>query len=291
MQESWDYDRSSTVGRRLVNTEPECPRERTKPAMKQAKSHTAQTQLKRRSRRSRGDELDHFVKALSHDMSAHFMLLESSFRQVKESCGSEPIKELAAGLEHVEACLQESKRFLDDLIALGKTGSVRMQPSRVDLKGIVQRVLYEQQELLAERGVRVSVEDKLPNVWCNESRVKQIVTNLLRNAVKHGCASEQPKITISSVPPPDDGQTRQRDLVWIRVHDNGPGISPLKRDEIFLPGRRLRSATTDGSGMGLAIVRKTVDSFGGAVLVDPRCQQGTGLLFSLPAVPHDTGGR
>jgi two-component system osmolarity sensor histidine kinase EnvZ len=70
---------------------------------------------------------------------------------------------------------------------------------------------------------------------------------------------------------------------WLRVHDNGPGIPAESREEIFLPGKRLPGAHESGSGMGLAIVRKIIEHYGGTIFVDRECEQGTAMVLSLPA--------
>lgn len=228
-------------------------------------------------------ELDHFVRALSHDMSANFMLLDHSFRQFKRSCDSGPLAGLSGNLAHVEACLRESKRYVDDLVLLAKTGSIQMEPDRVELDRVVAEVAFEQRELLAERGVQFLAQPGLPAVWCNEARVKQVLTNLVRNACRHGCDPRRPRIEVSraDAKPGDAADGR----AWIQVWDNGPGIPAAKRDEIFLPGKRLPGAHEQGSGMGLAIVRKVIEHYGGSVTVAD-CPSGTAFEFSLPAAPE-----
>jgi hypothetical protein len=251
-------------------------------------------------------EMDHFVRSLSHDMTAMFMLLDHSFQRLKDTAApassdtlrnegaaasqpangaSQPqaiaaIGSLGQRFAHVEACLRESKRFLDDLTTVARTGSVRMEPSRVELSVLVEEVLFEQRELLAERNVHVDMVGDLPAVWCNPWRVKQVITNLVRNAVRHGCDPHQPRITIARRPAPDPADTA---FEWIGIHDNGPGISSESREEIFEPGRRLSGAHPDGTGMGLSIVRKIVQHYGGQALVDPECDSGTTFLVSLPS--------
>ncbi|HVC93331.1 MAG TPA: hybrid sensor histidine kinase/response regulator [Pirellulales bacterium] len=249
-------------------------------AMRTARQRRQQASTVRQLHRTH-DELDHFVRALSHDMSANFMLLDSSFRQLKRSCDERPMAGLTKGLTHVEACLKESKRFVDDLVTLARTGSVQMEPARVELSKLVADVLFEQEELLAERGIQFETGRDLPAVWCNEGRIKQVFTNLVRNAARHGCDPKQPRLTISRVAPPrSDGSPR---FAWLRVHDNGPGIPAESREEIFMPGKRLPGAHESGSGMGLAIVRKIIEHYGGKVFVDADCRQGTAMVFSLPA--------
>jgi signal transduction histidine kinase len=224
--------------------------------------------------------MDHFIRALSHDMTANFMLLDSSFSRLKRSLHTAPREELAQLVEHVEGCLRESKRFLEDMALVARTGSVQMEPSRVDLDELLDEVLFEQREMLVGRRVAVEVRHPLGAVWCHRHRVKQVLTNLLRNAVKHGCSPTEPKITVaaeSEVYIPEVGP-----MLRLCVHDNGPGIAPECHDEIFLPGRRLPQAAGDGSGMGLAIVKQIVEHYGGAVWVDGECPTGTAIVLRLP---------
>jgi signal transduction histidine kinase len=234
------------------------------------------------------DEMDHFVRALSHDMSANFMLLESSFSRLKRALDEPSRSGLGELVAHVEACLRESKRFLDDLVGLARTGRVEMDPSRVEVAAVVDEVLFEQGELLAGRNCRVDVRAPLPAVWCNRHRLKQVLTNLVRNAIKHGCDPRKPQITISSVADGVGGtELADRGMASIRIWDNGPGIDPRFHEEIFLPGRRLSHTGGDGSGMGLAIVRKIIQHYGGGIRVDPECREGTGLVVSLPTPPRN----
>jgi len=275
---------------------------------------------------------DDLVRALSHDMTAYFMLLDHSIQRLKETAvehaghanetppaphiaakfaqprsgaqatgaGRAAIGELAERFAHVEACLRESRRFLADLVTLARTGGIEMEPCRVELSRTVQETLYEQRELLDERGIQVTVDPNLPAVWCNPARVKQVLTNLIRNAAKHGCSASEPQIIIArrgkrcQEPNPGlDGNiiVEPADSVpdtffpeWFVVYDNGPGIPAAAREEVFLPGRRLPGAHPEGTGMGLSIVRRIVEYYGGQVLVDPQVQAGTAIVFSFPAV-------
>ena len=223
-------------------------------------------------------ELDHFVRALSHDMKANFMLLDHSFRQLRRSYGCAPLDGLTDGFSHVEACLRQSRRFLEDLVTLARTGQIAMEPARVGLMRVVNEVLYEQRELIEQRRAAIDVASDLPAVWCNEDRVKQVMTNLVRNALRHGCDRHSAAIRVSHIEPRDKDDR----FVWLSIHDNGPGIPVASREEIFLPGLRLPGAHESGSGMGLAIVRKIVEHCGGQAFVDPLCPEGTAFVVTLP---------
>lgn len=230
--------------------------------------------------RHSGREFDHFVRALSHDMMANFMLLESSFSQLRDSPAATADDETQNMFAHADACLAESKHFLDDLVQLAKTGSVEMEPEEAGLDELVSEVIFEQGELLVQGGIEVEVEAHLPGVWCNRQRVKQVVTNLVRNAIKHGCDLANPRIAVSAA--------GRGERVLLRIHDNGAGIESRMHKEIFLPGRRLPTASEEGSGMGLAIVLKIAERYGGSAWVDASTTFGTAFIVSLPAVPSST---
>ena len=237
------------------------------------------SEIAREVRRS-DDELDHLVRALSHDMSANFMLLENSVSRLANSLDALSREDLEQNVTHVEACLRESKRFVTDLVDLAKTGRVDMDIGRVNMSAVIDEVLFEQADLIRERRVRIEVANPLPVVCCNEHRAKQVVTNLLRNAIKHGCDEEYPQITISAVS--GENGSSDQGFVTLRFHDNGPGIEPAFHESVFLPGKRLPKADSEGSGMGLAIVRKIVEYYNGSVRIDPSCQIGTAFLATLP---------
>ena len=241
------------------------------------------------------DQHDDFVRALSHDMSANFMLLESSFAHLKKSldglsggvsdvdghsAGRESLSDLGKHAAHVDACLHESRRLLDDLAQLARTGTVEMEPRRVELMAVVDEVLFEQDELLQHRGIEAIVQTPLPVFWCNPGRLKQIVTNLIRNAACHGCDPKRPRIVVS---PATVSGTKGHGMAAFHVGDNGPGLDPRLHREIFLPGRRYAHEGIEGSGMGLAIVKKLVVHYGGTVCIDPEFPGGTAFLVTLPS--------
>lgn len=240
---------------------------------------------------SQHQDLEHIVRALSHDLKANFMLLEGSFNQLKRAIGRQHDGISGAGrqhqsvpsrIAHVDACLRQSRTLLDDLVQLARTGTVDMQPGAADLEAVVEEVLHEQRDLIARQGVRVVVERPLPVCWCNRTRLKQVVTNLVRNAVLHGCRRDRARVVIGPARPAEIDDEGRRWAAF-RVSDNGPGIDARFREEVFLPGRRLPGSSAEGSGYGLAIVRKIVAYYGGAVYVDPNVSQGASIIVVLPA--------
>lgn len=222
------------------------------------------------------EERSYFVSALSHDMKANFLVLEHALRRLKQQLRGVQVPGLETVLLHFEDYLKESRRFLDELVTLGKTGITQMEPETVDLRRLIDEVAGDQEELIHRRGVRLQIVDPVAPVFCNRSRAKQIVTNLLRNAILHGCDLCNPEVRISAEP-------AQRRMVRLEVHDNGDGIPPQMHEEVFHPGTRI-SSMAEGHGMGLAIVRKIAEYYGGGARVVPTEEGGTTMEVLLPGV-------
>lgn len=233
------------------------------------------------------DELGHFLRALSHDLNANFMLLEHSLGKLIDSPETGPAGESNRDeqIAHVRACLGETKRFLADLATVASTGGVRVKPADVDTAEALGQVLFELRDLIASRGVEIEAPEPLPHVWLDHHELKQVLTNLIRNAIQHGCDARRPRITISS-PPSMRETTGDPRLATLCVYDNGPGIARSAHEEVFLPGRRGPKPLGAGSGMGLAIVRKIVQRQGGSIHIDPGRRRGTTFVLTLPKPPQ-----
>ena len=244
---------------------------------------TARLEDKNRRRIERlhdvAETTDHFIRALSHDMSASMMVLEDSLTRVENSCREAGISSaISEQFAHVTACLDQSKRLLDDLVSLAETGSPGAETGDVDVAQIANRVLYEQGAAIDRRGVEVTIASELGTAHCDANRLERLLTNLVRNALAHGCDSQRPQLSIETAGSHSGGDDRR---IWLRVWDNGPGIPSDIREQVFQPGKR--HGSTAGSGMGLAIARRIVSEHGGTVMVDPACHEGTAIIFSLPA--------
>ncbi len=229
------------------------------------------------------NEILHELRGLSHDMGAAHMLLEHSFRRLKALLTSGRSRAAAeadpgAQLSQVDACIRAAKGYLDDLTRLSTSGVTEMEPEPVELADVLATILMEQAPLLDERGVQVCLHEPLPVFWCHPVQLKQVVTNLLRNAVLHGCDPKRPRVIFQTCAPPDGDDS----LAAVRIHDNGSGIDPRCRREIFLPGRRLENTQSSGSGWGLPASRRIAERFGGSLILDTDCRYGTAFILILP---------
>ena len=288
---------------------------------------------------------EYLVRALSHDVGAHLMILEYSFRQYEkmanklaltlpptqsqpsttsvdvngEFCAvggriifrqdapdlethaphneiqsdkppktqrlhlATPLQQtsetdkLIEAASHVTACIDEMKRFVEELISFARTGCIDMEPSVVSIVDLIAEVLYEQRGLLEQRNIETVVSSPLPIVFANAMRVKQVLTNLVRNAAIHGCDKNNPMIVIAS----DMTASGMHEMSTFYVRDNGRGIPAAEYKRIFEPGYRVPGNQNEGSGIGLATVKKIATSYGGNVTCESN-ETGTTFFVTLP---------
>jgi signal transduction histidine kinase len=135
---------------------------------------------------------------------------------------------------------------------------------------LVDVVLALYADTLTFRGIRVEIAD-LPDVVGDRIQLKQVFQNLVSNAIKF--LGEQPDPCISIRCAYEQG------FVRFEVADNGIGIDPAYHDKIFAIFQRLQDVDVEGTGVGLAIVKKIVDQAGGVVRV--RSAKGDGAVFSF----------
>jgi signal transduction histidine kinase len=180
----------------------------------------------------------------------------------------------------LEIMIKEERRvarLIDDLLDLGRirSGQLEMELSSFDLCDLVREVGSQMEVQAARAGSKLNVEARGPVVgqW-DRSRLNQVVTNLVTNAVKYG----QGRPVVVRV-----GADDQRACARLEVVDNGRGIPPELHGRIFEPFKRaVPTGQSDGLGLGLYIVRSIVQQLGGAVNVDSRPGAGATFVVELP---------
>ena len=224
--------------------------------------------------RRRNAELDAFVHTCSHDLRTPLVSMQGMVGLIMEEFGSN----LEARGQHYLGRLQANVVHLEQLIAdlqqvalAGRDGSAA-QPA--DLDQIVRYVVNELSETIEARKITFEVGELLP-VHAVGAHVEQVMRNLIGNAVKYLGDTPEPRIEIGSV--------RRDDVVECWVGDNGIGIDPAYHEKIFEMFQRLHDLPVEGTGIGLAIVKKVIEGAGGRVWVESALGQGATFRFTWPA--------
>jgi light-regulated signal transduction histidine kinase (bacteriophytochrome) len=161
--------------------------------------------------------------------------------------------------------------MLDDLLALTSLSSQKVV-DRVDLRAAVDQAINFLEKTIEESGASITI-GPLPNVLGNESQLTGLMQNLLANAIKYR-SSKPVRIEVTAQP---------MGAHWlVKVADNGIGIAPAYREQIFGLFKRLQHSVP-GTGIGLAICKKVVEGMGGRIWVES--EPGVGSTFCFTAQP------
>ena len=222
----------------------------------------------------RTEELDTFALAVSHDLASSMIFISDFAREAQRACDESDEKKIADNLrEIIEAC-NSTQAYVERLIEYARAGYREEDLIPVSSEDIVHQVLDELNNGIEEKGAEVMVSDGLPQVLAGQVKLQQVLRNLINNSLDHA-RSEKVEIEI--------GAERDGGEVTFYVRDNGSGISPEIQRTIFLPFKRSQDVEVRGWGMGLALAKRAVESWGGRIWVESDPGDGCCFLFTAHA--------
>lgn len=220
-------------------------------------------------------ELEAFTYSVSHDLKEPLRTIEAFSQFLLEDYAAGLDEQGRDYLQKLASASARMKQLIEDLLALSRIGRRDDPTSSADVDRIVADVVEGLRMMIAEHAVEVQVQAGMPRVQGDAARLEQIFGNLITNAIKFN-RSERPSVTVGMRAQTD------RDATFF-VRDNGIGIDPAYHERIFGIFQRLhRREEFDGTGAGLAIVRRAVESLGGTIWVESDGTNGTTFVFVLP---------
>jgi len=216
-------------------------------------------------------ELEEFAYVASHDLRAPLRSIETLAEWIEEEL-PHPLPDKAA--EHLGELRQRVRRMemlTDDLLAYSRAGRAKQPVRTVDTAAVLHDVVFL---LDPPQGFRVRAEGELPRFATARAPLEMTLRNLIGNAIKHHDRGHG-QVTVSA---------RDAGDFWeFEVVDDGPGIPADQREKVFQMFHKLRSRDrVEGSGMGLALVKKIVEGLGGRIGLRPAPRRGAVFFFSWP---------
>jgi PAS domain S-box-containing protein len=219
-------------------------------------------------------EMEDFAYSASHDLQAPLRTFEGYARWLLEDYGDALDVTGRQLCEEIIADALHMKKLLDGLLEYSRIGRLHTQVVAVDVQKVLERVLHNLQLEIIDSGATIHVPESLPVVLYPEVRLTQIFSNLLSNALKF-TAGKPPEVTIEC--------EEQPRYYRFAVHDNGIGIAPEHFGRIFEIFKRLHTREEyPGTGAGLTIVKKIVESHGGEIGVESTPGEGSTFWFTIP---------
>jgi hypothetical protein len=230
--------------------------------------------------RQSNDDLNQFAYAASHDLQEPLRMVSLYSQMLQRRYGDKLDLDADEFISYIVGGAKRMELLLKDLLTYSQAASSSEGPAQpVDCVSAMRRVVLNLQASLEQNG-GVVTWGALPTVNAHEIRLVQLLQNLVGNAIKYRSA-DPPKIHIAA-------ELRDPEQDWMFcVQDNGIGISPEYSQEIFGIFKRLHGHAYPGSGIGLAICQRIVETYGGRIWVESSLGQGSRFYFNLPAAVPD----
>ena len=219
-------------------------------------------------------ELEAFSYSVSHDLRAPLRHIAAFANLVREEAASSLNEESARHLEIICSVSKRMGQLVDDLLTFSRTGRTEMHLRPVRMDEVVNEVLQEMKRDTENRIIEWNVEP-LPQVLSDRSMLKQVWVNLLSNAIKYTRHRDRAEIHIG-------GQNHEGEFqFWVR--DNGAGFDMQYAKKLFGVFERLHQPEEfEGTGIGLANVRRIIARHGGRTWAEGRVGEGAVFYFTLP---------
>ncbi len=217
------------------------------------------------------EELTHFAYVVSHDLKAPLrgikMLAEWLYTDYAEQLGDEARE----NLDLLQNRVERMHGLIEGVLQYSRVGRIKEDLMEIDLNTLLPGII---DAIAAPEYIHIRVEGPLPVIECEKTRVIQVFQNLLTNAVKY-MDKAAGRIVVAC--------TEDDDAWTFRVSDNGPGIEEKYFDRIFKIFQTLAPRDEfESTGVGLTLVKKIVEHYGGRIWLTSEVGKGTTFFFTLP---------
>jgi signal transduction histidine kinase len=239
-------------------------------------------------------ELEQFASVTSHDLQEPLRKIRMFGDRLRAGLGDGLPEEAASDLARMQNAAWRMQRLIDDLLEFSRVSSRGREFEPVDLGKVTEEVLVDLEARVIELSARVDVGD-LPVLEADKTQMRQLMQNLVSNALKFHREDEPPLIrirgeVIAGQPPRFPWEATAVDRCVITVEDNGIGFEDKYGERVFGAFQRLHSrAAYDGTGIGLSIARKIVWRHGGEITAKSAPGQGSTFTVTLPRSHRDGG--
>jgi signal transduction histidine kinase len=219
-------------------------------------------------------QLQAFCYTLAHDLRAPLRAIQGFADLLVADHGAQLDGEARMSVERIRNSAERMGRLILDLLTYTDLGRADFQSQAVDLEVVCREVQRMFTDEIKRTNAEISVELPARYVLADRAGVERVLVNLMANALKFSTGSRWPRIQISS--------RRKSPRVRISVTDNGIGIDPRFRERIFGVFERLSpGGSPGGTGIGLAIVKRSVEKMRGLVGLESKPGEGSSFWFEL----------
>jgi len=219
-------------------------------------------------------ELEAFSYSVSHDLRAPLRHIDGFVELLTKHASSSLDEKARAHLTKISSSAKRMGALIDDLLAFSRVGRTEMRRTSVNLASMTAEVIHELRDDAKGRLVEWKLGE-LPTVQGDPSMLRLVLVNLLANALKYSGPTKEARIEV-------DARAQNGEVV-VSVRDNGVGFDPAYAHKLFGVFQRLHGTNEfEGTGIGLANVRRIVSRHGGRTWAEGTVHEGATFYFSLP---------
>ncbi len=224
-------------------------------------------------------DLEEFASVAAHDLRAPLVTIQGLASILAEDYRAELDDDAAHLIDRIIVNANQMQTLLSEMLEISRIGRRESDFTATNLGEVVEHVRTHLEIPIKRRDVELTADIAHVTVWANWTRLVQLFTNLVDNAIKYTAPERSPQIAISAS---DEG-----DYWRISVADNGVGVPEDYRERVFEMFQRLRAGhdlNPQGTGLGLALVERIVGLHGGQIWIDPDVEDGTTFHLTLPKI-------
>lgn len=218
------------------------------------------------------DEMEHFTYIASHDLKTPLRLVVSYLGLIRKKLSKKEYDDLDEYLEFAENGATQMFQLMNDILEYSRLSSKESPKTLVDLNDVFEDVQQQMNQVSTD--YQILKLNNLPVLLANKAKMKALFQNLIENGLKYN-DKEQPKIEINS--------NELNDELVLEFKDNGIGVDPKYKSKIFEMFKRLHNKEKyQGTGIGLAICKKIVESMNGKIDINSSVGEGSQFVVTFP---------
>ena len=227
---------------------------------------------------SKNAELERFTYTVSHDLKSPLFTIRGFLGYLEQDALAGKHERVKSDMERISAATEKMQMLLNDLLELSRIGRLKNASVSIPFDELARDAVELVHGQIMQRGVAIHIDPNLPTVFGDRQRLVEVIQNLVDNASKFMGDQPEPRIEIGQA-----GEEAGQPVLYVR--DNGIGILPEHHDRVFGLFNKL-DVKSDGTGIGLALVKRIVEVHGGRIWVQSEAGKGSTFYFTLPTPPE-----
>ncbi|MDO9301989.1 MAG: PAS domain S-box protein [Anaerolineales bacterium] len=222
-------------------------------------------------------ELERFTYTVSHDLKSPLITIKGFLGFLEQDAASGNVVRLKADIQRIASAADKMQLLLNELLELTRVGRLMNPYQNISFEELAHEAVELVHGQIQSKGIYVSIQENLPTVYGDRRRLIEVIQNLIDNAAKFVGNQAHPRIEIGL-----NGYEDDKPIFYVK--DNGMGIEPVHHDRIFGLFNKL-DANSDGTGIGLALVKRIIEVHGGRIWVQSEVEKGATFFFTLQTEP------